>query len=97
MKALFKIIKKIAAVISAAAGILAIIFFGFRKNKNRKIQKAKSKAQEAKDKKYDEIKKSNGASLVINADNAVELQSIADKIKADNAERIQDKLNEGGL
>lgn len=97
MKALFKIIKKFAAAISAAAGVLAIIFFGFRKNQNRKIQKAKSKAQEAKDKKYDEIKKTNGDSLVINADNAVELQSIAGKIKADNAERIQDKLNEGGL
>ena len=97
MKALFKIIKKIAAAISAAAGVLAIIFFGFRKNKNRKIQKAKSKAQEAKDKKYDEIKKSNGASLVGAACNAAELQSIADKIKADNAGRIQDKLDQAGL
>ncbi len=98
---IIKQFKKIAKIFALAASVAAMLFasvsFAFKKMHKEKYERAKSNAQRAKDKKYDEIKKSSGNSLILNSHNASELQSIAKRIKDENAEQIQNRISEAGL
>lgn len=94
---LSKIVKTVAAVLSAAAAFFVFIFFNNRKKTKQKIDEAKIKAQEEKERVYEKIKKSDGCDLVDNACNADELHAITGKLKQDAAESIQHKISEAGL
>lgn len=94
---LSKIVKTVAAVLSAAAAFFVFIFFRNRKKIRQKIDNAKIKAQKEKESVYEKIKKSDGSDLVDNACNADELHAIKGKLKQDAAESIQHKISEAGL
>ena len=94
---LSKIVKTVAAVLSAAAAFFVFIFFRNRKKIKQKIDNAKIKAQKKKESVYEKIKKSDGSDLVDNACNANELHAIRNGIKQDAAETIQHKISEAGL
>lgn len=94
---LSKIVKTVAAVLSAAAAFFVFIFFSNRKKIRQKIDNAKIKAQKEKESVYEKIKKSDGSDLVDNACNANELHAITGKLKQDAAESIQHKISEAGL
>lgn len=92
-----KIVKSLAAVLSAAAALFVFIFFNNRKKTKQKIDEAKIKAQEEKESVYEKIKKSDSSSLVDSACNADELHSIAEDIKQNATVSIQHRINEAGL
>lgn len=94
---LSKIVKTVAAVMSAAVAFFVFIFFNNRKKTKQKIDEAKIKAQDKKESVYEKIKKSDGSDLVVNACNANELHAITGKLKQDAAESIQHKISEAGL
>lgn len=94
---LSKIVKTVAAVLSAAAAFFVFIFFSNRKKIRQKIDNAKIKAQKEKESVYEKIKKSDGSDLVDNACNANELHAITGKLKQDASESIQHKISEAGL
>lgn len=94
---LSKIVKTVAAVLSAAAAFFVFIFFSNRKKIRQKIDNAKIKAQKKKESVYEKIKKSDGSDLVDNACNANELHAITNGIKQNAAETIQHKISEAGL
>nr|WP_314782276.1 hypothetical protein [uncultured Treponema sp.] len=92
-----KILKTVAAVLSAAAAFFVFIFFSNRKKIRQKIDNAKIKAQKEKESVYEKIKGTDSSDLVDNAYNADELYSITNGIKQDAAETIQHKISEAGL
>lgn len=92
-----KILKTVAAVLSAAAAFFVFIFFSNRKKIRQKIDNAKIKAQKEKESVYEKIKETDSSDLVDNAYNADELYSITNGIKQDAAETIQHKISEAGL
>lgn len=94
---LSKILKTVAAVLSAAAAFFVFIFFNNRKKTKQKIDEAKIKAQKEKESVYEKIKETDSSDLVDNAYNADELHSITNGIKQDAAETIQHKISEAGL
>lgn len=94
---LSKIVKTVAAVMSAAVAFFVFIFFNNRKKTKQKIDEAKIKAQDKKESVYEKIKKSDGSDLVDNACKANELHAITGKLKQDAAESIQHKISEAGL
>ena len=94
---LSKIVKTVAAVLSAAAAFFVFIFFSNRKKIRQKIDNAKIKAQKEKESVYEKIKGTDSSDLVDNAYNADELYSITNGIKQDAAETIQHKISEAGL
>ena len=94
---LSKIVKTVAAVLSAAAAFFVFIFFSNRKKIRQKIDNAKIKAEKERKSVYEKIKKSDGSDLVDNACNANELHAITEKFKQDACESIQHKISEAGL
>lgn len=94
---LSKIVKTVAAGLSAAAAFFVFIFFSNRKKIRQKIDNAKIKAQKEKESVYEKIKETDSSDLVDNAYNADELHSITNGIKQDAAETIQHKISEAGL
>ena len=94
---LSKIVKTVAAVLSAAAAFFVFIFFSNRKKIRQKIDNAKIRAEKERESVYEKIKKSDGSDLVDNACNANELHAITEKFKQDACESIQHKISEAGL
>lgn len=92
-----KIVKSLAAVLSAAAALFVFVFFHNRKKMKQKINDAKIKAQGGKERVYEEIKNTDSSSLVDSACNADELHSIAEDIKQNATVSIQHRINEAGL
>lgn len=92
-----RVLKSFAAVLSAAAALFVFVFFRSGKKIKQKIDSAKIKAQEERDRVYEEIKNTDSSSLVDSACNADELHAICEDIKQDAAEAIQHRINEAGL